>query len=417
MVRSEQQLGGIFGAVGRLIAPADIVSGRLTALLGILWLTGGAWVLLALGLGLYDQGWRAGIAGLCAMAVVTGAALLVIRDRRLGTALDVSLTLLGSLVIALATFWAGERGAGATGVLYVYAACFAAVSLRRQAVATMAVSAAMHLVALAAAGYEAATAIWVLTWGTAVVGGLLVGAAVEWLRQVVGHLEEANEHKIRFVAIVSHELRTPLTAIIGFSETLQREWDRLGEESRRRFLAVIEHQAERQLRLVEDLLTVSTLMRGSVVARPEPVDVEGPIRGVVEALPFDVAIEVADGLVAMVDPDHLERVLDNLLVNADRYGEPPLVVRATPCDEGVRIDVVDHGTGISGGLGGGLLEPFVQGDSGDGRRSAGVGLGLTLCRDLLALNRGSLEYEETPGGGATIRVILPTPRGDLPELT
>lgn len=82
----------------------------------------------------------------------------------------------------------------------------------------------------------------------------------------------------------------------------------------------------------------------------------------------------------------------------------------TPTTKAARIEVIDHGTGIAGGLDERLLEPFVQGHSGDRRSSVGVGLGLTLCHDLLELNHGSLEYEPTAGGGATLQVTLPTKR-------
>ena len=401
------QLEGVFGAVGRLVAPSDVVQGRLTTLLGTLWLTGGAWILGAWSLGLYDQGWRSGMGILGVTTVAIGAVLLLLRQRQLGTSWNVALTLLGSLVIALAVLWGGPRGAGATGVLYVYVTCFAAVALHQRAVVITLVSAGLHLVALLVGGYEATAAIWGLTWGTAIVTGLILGAAVEWLRQLVRRLEEAGEHKTRFVATVSHELRTPLTAILGFSETLQSEWDRLDEEQRRRFIDVIDRQAGRQLRLVDDVMTMATLLRGSLTAQPEQVDVRRLVTELVEPMPFPVEVEVTDPVTATVDPHHLERILGNLLLNADRYGAPPLIVRARARDHGIRIDVVDHGTGLSGGLEARLLEPFVQGDSGDRRSSVGVGLGLAVCRDLLDLNHGRLEYHQTPGGGATFRLTLP----------
>lgn len=401
------QLDGFFGAVGRLVVPEDVVMGRLTRLLGTFWLTGGCWVGLGWLLGVYDEGWRAAIAGLAASAVVIGTVLLLVDQRRRGTRSDVALTLLGSLFIALVTLWAGQRGVGVTGVLYVYVACFAAMSLRRQAVAVTLVSAATHLGALLAAGYDAAVAIWAITWGTAIIAGLVVGAAVEWLRQLVGRLEEAAEYKTRFVATVSHELRTPLTSIIGFSRTLQRDWDRFDEDERRRFIAVIDRQAGRQLRLVEDVMTLATLLRGTLTAQPAQVEVTRLIPEMVEPLPFPVEVDIREPATATVDPHHLERILHNLLVNADRYGEPPLIVRVAPSARGTVIDVIDHGAGISGGLDDRLLEAFVQGDSGDRRSSVGVGLGLTLCRDLLQLNQGRLEYLDTIGGGATFRVTLP----------
>lgn len=397
----------LLGALGRLVQPTDVVSGHLTVLLGTFWLTGGAWVLFAWSLGLYDEGWSAAAASLGAASSALGVGLLIQRHRRLGRTLDVTFTLLGSLAITLVVLWGGQRAAGVTGLLYVYVVSFAAISLRREAALITVVSAGMHLVALIAAGYEAGVAVWVVTWGSAAVAGVVIGAAVAWLQEFVARLEAADEHKTRFVATVSHELRTPLTAIIGFSETLQRDWDRLGEADRRRYIGVIGRQAARQFRLVEDVLTMATLMEGSITPRPERIELRGLVTQLTEALPFDVEVEVPASITAVADPDHLERVLENLLVNADRYGAPPLTVRAASSDDGVWIDVVDHGAGIVGGFEGGVLEPFVQGDGGDRRTSVGVGLGLTLCRDLLALNGGRLEYAETPGGGATLRVVVP----------
>lgn len=398
---------GVFGAVARLVAPADVVAGRLTTLLGIFWLTGGLWVALGLLLGVYDEGWRPGVIAAGAAAIVLGASLLLIRQQRLGTIWDVTLTLVGSVAISLVSLWAGPRGVGVTGVLFVYVTCFAAITLRRQAVTITVASAGMHLVALLVAGYDAAFGIWTFTWGPAVIAGLIVGAAFQWLRQLVLRLEEADELKTRFVATVSHELRTPLTAIIGFGETLEQGWDRLEEPDRRRFIAIIDRQAKRQLRLVEDVLTMATLLRGTVTPAPERVAVDGFVAQVVESLRFDVEVDIPQPVTARVDPSHLERILDNLLVNAHRYGSPPLIVRAEEANGEAWIHVIDHGAGIPAGLDGDLLEPFVQGDSGDRRSSRGVGLGLTVCRDLLELNDGRLIYRDTPGGGATLQITLP----------
>lgn len=400
-------VNGVLGLVGRLAVPTDVGPGRVTGLLGILWFAGGGAIVVGWSLGIYDGGRPLATMLVGTIGVTGGATFVLGRDVQLSPAVETAFTLIGSALIALAVHWAGPEAPGVTGMLYVYVTCFVIVARPSRPVTITLASASMHLVALLAAGYPAPVGIWAFTWVTALVTGLVVGAAVAWLRQLVGHLEQADEHKTRFVATISHELRTPLTAIIGFSETLERDWDRLGEADRRRFLGVIGRQAGRQLRLVEDVLTMSTLMRGAVRPRPERVDVSRLVADLVEALPFEVELDLAEPLALTVDPHHLERILDNLLVNADRYGRPPLVVRATPWDGGVRIDVVDHGGGIAGGLDGDLLQPFVQGDSGDRRTSVGVGLGLTLCRDLLELNDGRLEYEDTPGGGATVRLWLP----------
>lgn len=402
---ARSRLTGLTRAAARWVSPEDVVAGHLTGLLAVLWFTGGVWLLAAWLLGVFDAGWQPGIATLAAMATALGGGLFAFRHRRLPVAANIGLTLLGSVVIAMAVYWAGPSGAAAVGVLFVYVTCFAWVALSRYAVALAIVSAAMHLVALVAAGQPAAIGIWVLTWGAAVVTGLLAGTAVEWLRLGVELLRDVDEHKSRFIATTSHELRTPLTAILGSTETLQHRWALLGDTERQHFISMIDRQAARQLRLVNDVLTMSTLMRGTAPPTPRPVSVEELVVATLESLRFPVRKEIEGSPTAMADPNHLHQVLENLLVNADRYGGHPILLRARVDDHAVRIDVVDHGPGIQGGFEH-LLEPFVQGDSGDRRTSSGVGLGLTICRDLLAANEGRLDYVDTPGGGATIRLHL-----------
>lgn len=393
-------------AAARWVAPEDVVAGHLTGLLAVLWFTGGSWLLAAWLLGVFDAGWAAGTAGLGVGATTLGAALFVVRRRHLPLTATFALTLLGSVVIAMAAYWGGPTGAGAVGVLFVYVTCFAWVALSQYATLLAAISASLHLVALLVAGHPAAVGLWVLTWGTAIVAGLLAGTAVEWLRQGVELLRDVDEHKTRFIATTSHELRTPLTAILGSTETLRHRWALLGDAERQQFIAVIDRQANRQLRLVNDVLLMSTLMAGVAPPIQRRVDVAELVASTVESLQFTVGQDIEGSRTAMVDPDHLQQVLENLLVNADRYGEQPLIVRARDDGDEVCLEVVDHGSGLPGGFGTGLLEPFVQGDSGDRRTSSGVGLGLTICRELVAANGGRMDYAATPGGGATIRIHL-----------
>lgn len=245
-----------------------------------------------------------------------------------------------------------------------------------------------------------------LTWGAAAVTGMLAGAAVDWLREAVELLEEEDETRTRFVAMVSHELRTPLTAILGATETLQGRWEELDDARRRDLVAVIDRQAARQLRLVNDVLAMSTAMSGTTRSAVRPVEVAELVESTLESVTFPVEVDVPASVLVSADPDHLRQMLENLLMNADRYGAPPVIVRARGGEE-VRIEVVDHGPGIPGGFGGDVLEPFVQGDSGDRRRSSGVGLGLTIVRELSLTNDVRMEHADTPGGGATIRLWCP----------
>lgn len=400
--------GGVTGVVARLVAPEDVVSGHLTSLVGVLWLTGGGWLLLAGALGLFEDGASALVLGITAVATVLGVALLVFRHHRLPEPVNVTLTLLGAAAISLVTLWSGPVGSAVAGVVFVYVSCFSFIALRRWAVAIVLVAGALHLGALLLSDHPAAFGVWLVTWGSVTVTGLVAGAAVEWLRHAVDLLRDVDEHKTRFIGTISHELRTPLTAILGATQTLDRQFSRLTEEQRGQFLDMIERQATRQLRLVNDVLVMTTQMAGASPPRRESVDVAALVESTLEALPFPVTVTMGSSERVIVDVGHFQQVLENLLVNADRYGEGPIEVTSSGADpDMVTVAVVDHGAGLPGGIEGGLLEPFVQGDSGDRRVSSGVGLGLTICRDLVAANGGRLEYADTPGGGATFRLLLP----------
>lgn len=398
---------GITAIAARLVAPVDVVEGRLSQLLGTLYVSGGLFVLVAMALGQFSDGWRPGLLALSTAAVLVGVALFATAGRVLPAPAYVALTVLGGLAMSLAVLWGGSPGGVAFGAIYVYLTCFALIALRPWATGLIAAGAAMHAAALVLSGAEDVVGLWVLTWGPAVVTGLLVGAAVEWLAEGVDRLRDADEHRTRFVATVSHELRTPLAAILGSTETLQRHWERLDRDQRWELVDVIHRQAGRQLRLVNDVLAVTTKMAEAAPPRPARVRLADVLERVAGAMQFPVVVEVPGDLAAVVDGDHLQQVVENLLVNADRYGAPPIRLRAAADGEDAVVDVVDRGCGLPGGLDGGLLEPFAQGDGGDRRSSAGVGLGLTICRDLVAANKGVLSYVDTPGGGATLRIRLP----------
>jgi signal transduction histidine kinase len=249
--------------------------------------------------------------------------------------------------------------------------------------------------------------VWTMTWGVGLVTGSLAGAAVQWLARAVEMLQEVEEQKSRFIATVSHELRTPLTAILGSTRTLLDRRSSLDTEQCTAFLEMIDRQATRQLRLVEDVLTFSAGMADAARPEPEIVDAAAHVSDTLAALHLTADIDVRSEAVVRVDPGHLRQMLTNLLANADTYGEPPLRVRVDVCGDHGVIGVIDHGPGLPGGLDGGLAEPFVQGDSGDRRVSTGVGLGLTICRDLAAANHGTLEYSGPPDDSPTFTIRLP----------
>ncbi len=221
-------------------------------------------------------------------------------------------------------------------------------------------------------------------------------------------LRLADQAKSDFVSTVSHELRTPLTAIRGFSQTLIERWDAFEDGQRIHLIEGIERQGRRQQRLVDDLLIVSRMMAGTLTALPEPVSVARAVETAVEAMQVEgVVVSVPDELHVHVDPDHFAQVLTNLVTNAAKYGAPPIEVTGFDVDDMAMIIVRDHGDGVDAGFVPRLFDKFEQASTGDRRTAAGLGLGLSITRDLVELNGGSIRYEDAPGGGGLFRCTLP----------
>ena len=159
-------------------------------------------------------------------------------------------------------------------------------------------------------------------------------------------LLELDQMKDSFVASVSHELRTPLTVIRGFTTTLLDRWPQLSEDDKLVFLHTIDGQGERLNRLVETVLLLSKLESGHVTGLREPLDIADPARDAVAELGVDAGIEVNGETAPYVegDPDQIHQIFVNLLVNARRYGAPPIRVRIDSGDRNVTVRVSDEAT-------------------------------------------------------------------------
>ncbi len=216
-------------------------------------------------------------------------------------------------------------------------------------------------------------------------------------------LERADELKSEFVALAAHELRTPVAAIYGFSETLRR--GDLRPEQRELVENQVHEQAGRLRTLVEQLLDLSRLEAEAVAIRPERVVVVDRLReivaGTVPADQADVIVEADPRLEALVDQDALERIVSNLVVNAFRYGRPPIVIRAGAGERGLSVVVEDAGPGVPAELVPQLFERFVRGGG------QGSGLGLAIARSYARAHRGELSYRPGTPHGAAFEVVLP----------
>jgi len=241
-----------------------------------------------------------------------------------------------------------------------------------------------------------------------------LAAANAKLAAANAQLELADKDKDDFLAAVSHELRTPLTVIAGFVESMR--WLQPTGDELEAMLGPIDRNVRRLDGLVADLLTLVSLDAGVLTSYPEPVR----LRQVLDRVPVElvglpssvVRIRVDGDPVANVDPRHLERILINLLANADRHGRPPIELEARTRDEAsVEVTVRDHGEGIAGEQVQVVFERFTRAP---GKRAvSGTGLGLAIVQELTALNGGGISYRDA-GPGASFTVWLPVAESIVP---
>jgi PAS domain S-box-containing protein len=229
--------------------------------------------------------------------------------------------------------------------------------------------------------------------------------------------EEATRLKDEFLAVVSHELRTPLAAILLWTKLLRAGM--LDEAARDEAANVIEKSAQSQKTLIEDLLDVSRILSGRLRLNVAPADVTAIVRAAVDAVqPMavgkSVRIEVdADPGLGLIraDADRLQQVVWNLLTNAVKFTHPGgRVSVALRRDHGqMTIRVSDDGQGISPAFLPHVFDRFRQADASTTRLESGLGLGLTITKQLVELHGGTITAEsEGAGKGATFIVRLPT---------
>jgi PAS domain S-box-containing protein len=214
-----------------------------------------------------------------------------------------------------------------------------------------------------------------------------------------------------FVATVSHELRTPLTPLKGFLLTLMRpNYDPPADE-RGAFYERMLDQVRRLERLIDDLMSISQLDRGSFAISSGPVGVDEVITRVAQASGREVAVRPAGAqAVAYADAGRVEQVLHNLVANAEKYSGPesPIAVSAELSDAEVVITVADEGPGIAPEHREVIFERFRRLGPGGAVSASGTGLGLYIARRLVEAMGGRIWVDSEPGRGARFRFTLPT---------
>ena len=224
-------------------------------------------------------------------------------------------------------------------------------------------------------------------------------------------IAEADRMRTALLAAVSHDLRTPLASAKAAVTSLRSHEVTWGPEDRDELLATADESLDRLAHLVDNLLDMSRLQAGALSVFPRPAGLDDIVARALDDLGTPrtaVKVDIPDSLPEVrVDPAILERVIVNLTQNALRYspaGAPPLLAASTLGDR-VELRVVDRGPGIPRDQQDRMFVPFQR--LGDTDNTTGVGLGLALSRGLTEAMGGTLEPEETPGGGLTMTLSLP----------
>jgi two-component system sensor histidine kinase KdpD len=224
-------------------------------------------------------------------------------------------------------------------------------------------------------------------------------------------IAEADRMRTALLAAVSHDLRTPLASAKAAVTSLRSRDVQWTPQDRDELLATADESLDRLAHLVDNLLDMSRLQAGALALFPRPTDLEEVVSRSLDDLGPSaqaVLVEMPEDLPEVrVDPAILERVIANLTANALRYsptGSPPLL-RASTLGDRVELRIVDRGPGIPEADRDRVFVPFQR--LGDTDNTTGVGLGLALSRGLTEAMGGSLEPEETPGGGLTMTISMP----------
>jgi signal transduction histidine kinase len=227
--------------------------------------------------------------------------------------------------------------------------------------------------------------------------------------------QAAARAKEEFVATVSHELRTPLAAIKGYAELLEDDVSSLGEETVQ-FLSVVQRNAERLTRLVDDLLLLQRSDTQGIELEWASVELEEIVRHSIERVEpaasrksIGIGFESDGTHVVPGDAMRLGQVLDNLLSNAVKFtpDHGAVTVRLERSNGVCTVEVEDTGLGIPEDERGRVFERFFRSRDAVARSIPGTGLGLVVSRRIAEAHGGGLELVDGNGSGTTFRLLLP----------
>jgi len=254
--------------------------------------------------------------------------------------------------------------------------------------------------------------------------GKIVGAVVTFLdvtdrKKADDEIRTAARRREEFLAMLSHELRNPLAAVVSASRVMQSQT--VKPEAIIRAREIVQRQSHHMARLLDDLLDVSRITRGGIELRKEDIDLRDVVRTGIEALMpvledrrATIDVQMPDELLAVRgDAARMQQVIVNLLSNAARYSPAGKTIKLSASADGETIVLrcKDEGRGISKSMLSEIFELFVQNEQGLERSNGGLGIGLTLVRQIVELHGGTVEaHSDGPGTGSEFVVKLPRQR-------
>jgi signal transduction histidine kinase len=233
-------------------------------------------------------------------------------------------------------------------------------------------------------------------------------------QQTLERLSELDRMKSDFVAITSHELRTPLTAIRGFVKTMMRNADRLSPDDMQDFLQIVDRQAHRLARLVEDLLMASKIEAGQLAVVPEQVAPEIFLGNLMSSFGegadrFKLRTTGEIPELMVLDPYRAEQIMRNLLHNATKFSPDgsPITLSVAFHKGTIELSVADNGIGIPFEEQARVFDRFHQASDSLTREKEGAGLGLYITKRLVEAMGGAISLQSEVGSGSTFTVRLP----------
>lgn len=235
--------------------------------------------------------------------------------------------------------------------------------------------------------------------------------------QDITKMKHFDQLKDQFVSIASHELRTPLTSIKGYTQLMLRKALQVPDDRRQdtQYLKILDDQADKMTNLVNDLLDLSRIQSGRLDLMPENVDVCDLVSNSIKMVNgttdrHQIVLEGCDRKVyGYWDPERITQVIVNLLTNAIKYSPAGGEIKVTilPQDDSVELTVQDHGVGIPKESQAHLFERFYRAANVPPRSFGGLGIGLSIAKEIVLMHGGRIWAESEEGQGSTFHVLLP----------